>query len=111
HINWWKAEKLADSWARTAFIVPRTWLPLPILCYASATTSSIVGVMACPHPVALRPFPHTCCTWFMRSTIIFYIITYPTIGTIIVEYKDRSTRFGWTYITTVMQAQGRRMEA
>ena len=27
------------------------------------------------------------------------------------EYKDRSTRFGWTYITTVMQAQGRRMEA
>ena len=35
----------------------------------------------------------------------------PTIGTIIVEHKDRSTRFGWNYITTLMQAQGRRMEA
>src|SRR5438876_3605495 len=35
----------------------------------------------------------------------------PTIGTIIVEHRDRSTRFGWTYITTLMEAQGRRMEA
>jgi putative resolvase len=35
----------------------------------------------------------------------------PTIGTIIVEHRDRSTRFGWNYITTLMEAQGRRMEA
>jgi putative resolvase len=35
----------------------------------------------------------------------------PTIGTIIVEHRDRSTRFGWNYITTLMRAQGRRMEA
>jgi putative resolvase len=35
----------------------------------------------------------------------------PTIGTIIVEHKDRSTRFGWHYITTLMEAQGRRIEA
>ena len=35
----------------------------------------------------------------------------PTIGTIIVEHRDRSTRFGWNSITTLMQAQGRRMEA
>ncbi len=35
----------------------------------------------------------------------------PTIGTIIVEHKDRSTRFGWNYITTLMEAQGHRMEA
>jgi putative resolvase len=35
----------------------------------------------------------------------------PTIGTIIVEHKDRGTRFGWNYITTLMEAQGRRMEA
>ena len=35
----------------------------------------------------------------------------PTIGTIVVEHKDRSTRFGWNYITTLMEAQGRRMEA
>ena len=35
----------------------------------------------------------------------------PTIGTIIVEHKDRGTRFGWTSITTLMEAQGRRIEA
>ncbi len=35
----------------------------------------------------------------------------PTIGTIVVEHRDRSTRFGWNYITTLMEAQGRRMEA
>jgi putative resolvase len=34
----------------------------------------------------------------------------PTIGTIIVEHRDRSTRFGWNYITTLMEAHGRRME-
>ena len=35
----------------------------------------------------------------------------PTIGTIIVEKRDRSTRFGWNYMTTLMEAHGRRMEA
>jgi putative resolvase len=35
----------------------------------------------------------------------------PTIGTIIVEHKDRGTRFGWNYLTTLMEAQGRRIEA
>jgi predicted site-specific integrase-resolvase len=35
----------------------------------------------------------------------------PTIGTIIVEHRDRATRFGWSYITTLMEAQGRRIEA
>src|SRR5947209_11872974 len=35
----------------------------------------------------------------------------PSIGTIIVEYRDRGTRFGWTYLTTLMEVQGRRMEA
>ncbi len=34
----------------------------------------------------------------------------PTIGTIIVEHRDRSTRFGWNYLTTLLEAQGRRME-
>src|SRR5256886_3453369 len=34
----------------------------------------------------------------------------PTIGTIIVEHRDRSTHFGWNYITTLMEAHGRRME-
>lgn len=35
----------------------------------------------------------------------------PTIGTIIVEYKDRGTRLGWNYITTLMEAHGRKIEA
>ena len=35
----------------------------------------------------------------------------PSIGTIIVEHRDRGTRFGWRYLTTLLEAQGRRIEA
>ena len=35
----------------------------------------------------------------------------PSIGTILVEHRDRGTRFGWRYLTTLLQAQGRRIEA
>ncbi|EFH89538.1 IS607 family transposase [Ktedonobacter racemifer] len=35
----------------------------------------------------------------------------PSIGTILVERRDRGTRFGWRYLTTLLQAQGRRIEA
>lgn len=35
----------------------------------------------------------------------------PSIGTIIVEHRDRGTRFGWNYITTLMKAQQRHIEA
>jgi putative resolvase len=35
----------------------------------------------------------------------------PSIGTILVEHKDRGTRFGWNYITTLLEVQGRRIEA
>jgi putative resolvase len=35
----------------------------------------------------------------------------PSIGTILVEHKDRGTRFGWNYLTTLMEVQGRSIEA
>ena len=35
----------------------------------------------------------------------------PSIGTIMVEHRDRGTRFGWNYIATLFQAQQRRIEA
>ena len=35
----------------------------------------------------------------------------PSIGTIIVEHRDRGTRFGWNYLTTLLEVQGRRIEA
>jgi putative resolvase len=35
----------------------------------------------------------------------------PGIGTISVEHKHRGTRFGWTSLTTLMEVQGRRIEA
>jgi predicted site-specific integrase-resolvase len=34
----------------------------------------------------------------------------PTIGVIVVEHKDRGTRFGWNYIEQLMHMQGRRIE-
>lgn len=35
----------------------------------------------------------------------------PSIGTIIVEHRDRGTRFGWNDIATLLEAQQRRIEA
>lgn len=35
----------------------------------------------------------------------------PSIGTILVEHKDRGTRFGWNYLTTLMEVQGRCIES
>jgi predicted site-specific integrase-resolvase len=34
----------------------------------------------------------------------------PDIGVILVEHKDRATRFGFNYIALLLQAQGRRIE-
>jgi putative resolvase len=34
-----------------------------------------------------------------------------SIGTIMVEHKDRGTRFGWNELTTLLEVQGRRIEA
>ncbi|HEV2459165.1 MAG TPA: IS607 family transposase [Ktedonobacterales bacterium] len=33
------------------------------------------------------------------------------VGTLVVEHKDRLTRFGYSYITTLLEQQGRRVEA
>jgi putative resolvase len=40
----------------------------------------------------------------------FKLLVDLSIGTIIMEHKDRGTRFGWNYITTLMEVQGRRIE-
>ena len=38
------------------------------------------------------------------------LLTDSTIGVIVVEHRDRATRFGLTYIEQLMQMQGRRLE-
>ena len=38
------------------------------------------------------------------------LLTDATIGVIVVEHRDRATRFGLTYIEQLMQMQGRRLE-
>ncbi|SRR5579885_80568 len=38
------------------------------------------------------------------------LLTDPTIGTIIVEHKDRLTRFGYHYIEQLLETQGRHLE-
>jgi putative resolvase len=38
------------------------------------------------------------------------LLTDASIGTIVVEYRDRATRFGLTYIEQLMAMQGRRLE-
>lgn len=38
------------------------------------------------------------------------LLTDPSIGIIVVEHRDRATRFGFHYIEQLMQMQGRRLE-
>lgn len=38
------------------------------------------------------------------------LLTDPTIGVIVVEHRDRGTRFGFTYIEQLLAMQGRRLE-
>ena len=39
------------------------------------------------------------------------LLTNPKIGVLVVEHRDRLTRFGYGYITTLLEQQGRRVEA
>jgi putative resolvase len=38
------------------------------------------------------------------------LLTDPTIGTLVVEHRDRLTRFGYEYIRQLLDSQGRRLE-
>jgi putative resolvase len=38
------------------------------------------------------------------------LLTEPDVDVIVVEHKDRLTRFGFTYIDTLLEGQGRRVE-
>jgi len=38
------------------------------------------------------------------------LLTDPTIGTVVVEHRDRLTRFGYEYIRQLMETQGRHLE-
>ena len=39
------------------------------------------------------------------------VLTNPKIGVVVVEHRDRLTRFGYGYIATLFEQQGRRVEA
>jgi putative resolvase len=39
------------------------------------------------------------------------LLTNPRIGVLVVEHRDRLTRFGYGYIATLLEQQGRRVEA
>ncbi|MGH7870532.1 MAG: IS607 family transposase [Candidatus Dormibacteraceae bacterium] len=39
------------------------------------------------------------------------LLTTPNIGVLVVEHRDRLTRFGYGYIATLLEQQGRRVEA
>ena len=39
------------------------------------------------------------------------VLTNPRVGVIVVEHRDRLTRFGYGYIATLLAHQGRRVEA
>jgi predicted site-specific integrase-resolvase len=46
----------------------------------------------------------------MRATKIMKLLTNPKIGVIVVEHRDRLTRFGFNYIAKLLEARGGRIE-
>ena len=40
-----------------------------------------------------------------------HLLSSPRVGALVVEHRDRLTRFGYAYIATLLEQQGRRVEA
>jgi predicted site-specific integrase-resolvase len=45
-----------------------------------------------------------------RRPKLLKLLTDPTITVLVVEHKDRATRFGYGYLETMLESQGRRIE-
>jgi predicted site-specific integrase-resolvase len=45
-----------------------------------------------------------------RRPKLMKVLTDASVGIVVIEHRDRLTRFGFTYIDQLMQMQGRRLE-
>ncbi len=124
--RWWKAGKLDAYQLDTGTVIVRESSPLPetaigIALYARVSTQ---GQKADLERQVERLKTYAASKGYHVSKIVQEIasgmndnrpklsklLTDASLGVIVVEHRDRLTRFGFAYIEQLMQMQGRRIE-
>ncbi len=124
--RWWKAGKLDAYQLETGTVIVRADTPLPqtstgIALYARVSTQ---GQKADLERQVERLKTYAAAKGYQVSKVVQEIasgmndnrpklsrlLTDPHIGVIIVEHRDRLTRFGFAYIEQLLNMQGRRIE-
>lgn len=124
--RWWKAGKLDAYQLDTGTVIVRDDTPLPdsatgIALYARVSTQGQKAdlerqVERLKTYAASRGYQVTKVAQEIASGMnenrpqLSKFLTDASIGVIVVEHRDRLTRFGFSYIEQLMQMQGRRIE-
>ncbi|HEV2460117.1 MAG TPA: recombinase family protein [Ktedonobacterales bacterium] len=104
--HWWKAGQLDAYQLPTGTIIVRQPQAAAsgVALYARVSSADQNGDVA----RQLHRLRHYAAT---RGYQVVAEVTDPRVGVLVVEHKDRLTRFGYSYITTLLEQQGRRVEA
>ena len=126
--RWWKAGKLPGHQMDTGtiLIAPETLSPgekkaLRVVTYARVSSAENMSTL---DSQAERLVAYCAARGYQVTTVIkevgsgvndarsqlLALLEDQTIGLIVVEYKDRLTRFGFRYLETLLKAQGRAIE-
>ena len=124
--RWWKAGKLDAYQLETGTVIVRESSPLPetasgIALYARVSTQAQKADL---ERQVERLKTYAASKGYQVSKVIQEIasgmndnrsklsklLTDASIGVVVVEHRDRLTRFGFAYIEQLMQMQGRRLE-
>lgn len=123
--RWWKAGKLDAYQLETGTIIVRDPAPPPparhVALYARVSSADQKDnltrqVERLKDYAAARGYLVTKVAQEIASGLndqrpkLLKLLTDPTIGIIVVEHRDRCTRFGWHYIEHLLRMQGRRLE-
>jgi predicted site-specific integrase-resolvase len=123
--RWWKAGKLDAYQLDTGTIIVRepvpTETPTNVALYARVSSADQKEdlerqVQRLKDYAASRGYQVTKVVSELASGLNDHrpkfnkLLTDPRIGVIVVEHRDRATRFGLNYIEQLMQMQGRRIE-
>jgi putative resolvase len=123
--RWWKAGKLDAYQLDTGTVIVREPLaseaPANVALYARVSSADQKEdlerqMQRLKDYAASRGYQVTKIVSKLASVLndsrpkVLKLLTDASIGVIVVEHRDRATRFGLTYIEQLMQMQGRRLE-
>ncbi len=123
--RWWKAGKLDAYQLDTGTVIVRepveSFLPANVALYARVSSADQKEdverqMQRLKDYAAAKGYRVTKTVSELASGLndsrpkFLKLLTDASIGVIVVEHRDRATRFGLTYIEQLMQMQGRRLE-